>query len=134
MARGKVRKAARLAQSAQTHARLAALFEEIRLSCEGAFDACGNNAIFCASKRNNIAFCRRNAQRIRSAPGQKTRGQLADDLPRSRLTSEKKHTKKASQSGSEMKEGAREHCAVQKTMSQYPDKGSRQAAVEGLMQ
>jgi len=29
--------------------------------------------------------------------------------------------------------GALEQCAMQKTMSQNPDKGSRQAAVEGLM-
>ena len=33
-----------------------------------------------------------------------------------------------------MKEGARELCAVQKTRSQYPDEGPRQAAVEGLRQ
>ncbi|GEM_PF-2795674 len=44
------------------------------------------------------------------------------------------HTAECLAVRSEMKEGAREHCAVQKTMSQNPDKGSRQAAVEGLMQ
>jgi len=56
VARSKVRKAARLAQSAQTHARLAALFEEIRLSCEGYADACGNNAYFAPSGATILRF------------------------------------------------------------------------------
>ena len=54
--RGEVRKAARLAQSAQTRFRLAALFEEIRLPCEGAFDASGNNAYFAPQSATILRF------------------------------------------------------------------------------
>jgi len=90
VARGKVGKAARLPQSAQSRLRLAALFEEIRISCEGAFDACGNNAIFCAFGRNNIAFCRRKLTGSEFRRGRGLSCASRAGLPRARLAGEEK--------------------------------------------
>jgi len=90
VARGEVRKAARFPQSAQTHARLAALLKRSDFRVRVNVDTCGNNAIFCASKRNNIAFChsRLTGTDCRRGRGLSCASQLG--LPRARLTSEEK--------------------------------------------
>jgi hypothetical protein len=78
------------APEGQTSVRLAAFFEEIRVSCEGAFDTCGNNAIFCAFGRNNIAFCRRKLTGSDYRRGRRLACASRVGLPRARLAGEEK--------------------------------------------